>query len=270
MRFAHESFRIAGLYTYGYRVIIYEYPLNERIRTLLRLEDLFDRAQHFIAADRQEDHHIALMMIFDIIEVASRADLKFDLAQELERQRQILQSFRNNPEISEEALSTALAEIEQASAQLLAIQGKIGQYLRENDWLMAVKNRVSIPGGVCEFDLPAYHYWLHRDPEQRRLGLNGWLRPILPIHDSLTIVLRLLRASGRAELQIAAHGAYQLMLAGRTAQMLRLRVSRTDPYIPEISANKYALNIRFTEPDGDLRPRPVEADVSFELTFCNL
>lgn len=270
MRFAPESVRIAGLNPNGRGVINYEYPLNERIRTLLRLEDLFDKALHFVAADSPEDHHVALMTLFEILEVAGRADLKFDLVQELERQRQTLLSFRNNPEISEEALFGALNEIEQASIQLLAMQGKIGQYLRENDWLMSIKNRAAIPGGVCEFDLPAYHYWLHRDPEQRRTGLIGWLEPILPIRAGLTIVLRLLRASGRPEVQLATQGVYQLMLAGRTAQMLRLRVQRSDPYIPEISANKYALNIRFTAPDGDLRPRPAEADISFELTFCNL
>lgn len=251
-------------------MIIYEYPLNERIRTLLRLEDLYDKALHFIAADAQEDHHVALLMIFEILEVAGRADLKFDLIQELERQRQTLLSFRNNPDISEDALAGALYEIEQASVLMLAMPGKINQYLRENDWLMSIKNRAAIPGGVCEFDLPAYHFWLHRDPEQRRTSLNGWLAPILPIRAGLSIVLRLLRASGRSEVQVAARGAFQLMLAGRTAQMLRLRVRRSDPFIPEISANKYALNIRFTAPDGDLRPRQAEADVSFELTFCNL
>lgn len=251
-------------------MITYEYPLSERIRTLLRLESLFDRAQYFVAADDAMDHHVALLTLFEILEVAGRADLKFDLVQELERQRQTLLSFRNNPEISEDALSGALYEIEQASAQMLAMHGKIGQYLRENEWLMAIKNRAAIPGGVCEFDLPAYHYWLHRDAEQRRTGLNSWLAPILPISAGLSIVLRLLRASGRPERQFAATGAYQLMLAGRTAQMLRLRVPRGDPYIPEISANKYALNIRFTTPDGDLRPRPAEVDVAFELTFCNL
>ncbi|MBI5921278.1 MAG: cell division protein ZapD [Betaproteobacteria bacterium] len=251
-------------------MIIYEYPLNERVRTLLRLEDLYDKALHFVTADAPEDHHVALMMIFEILEVASRADLKFDLIQELERQRQTLLSFRNNPDISEEALAGALHEIEQASVQMLAMPGKVGQYLRENDWLMSIKNRATIPGGVCEFDLPAYHYWLHRDPQQRRDSLNGWLEPILPIQAGLSIVLRLLRASGRPEPQVAGGGAYQLMLAGRTAQMLRLRVSRSDPYIPEISANKYALNIRFTAPDGDLRPRQADVDVAFELTFCNL
>ena len=251
-------------------MITYEYPLSERVRTLLRLEYLFDRAVHFVAGDGEEEHHVALLTLFEILEVAGRADLKFDLVQELERQRQTLLSFRNNPEISEDALSGALYEIEQASTQMLAMQGKVGQNLRENEWLMAIKNRAAIPGGVCEFDLPAYHYWLHRDIEQRREGINGWLAPIMPIRAGLSIVLRLLRASGRPEAQLAAHGAYQLMLAGRSAQMLRLRVRRSDPFIPEISANKYALNIRFTTPDGDLRPRQADADVAFELTFLNL
>jgi cell division protein ZapD len=111
------------------------------------------------------------------------------------------------------------------------MQGKIGHYLRENDWLMSIKSRASIPGGVCEFDLPSYHYWLHRDPGAQR-DLAGWLNPMLPIRDGLAIVLRLLRASGRQEEQVAQHGAYQLMLGGRTAQMVRLRLGATNPTCP--------------------------------------
>jgi cell division protein ZapD len=251
-------------------VITYDYPLNERIRTLLRLEDLFDRTLHFIESDDPESHHVSLVTLFDIIEIAGRADLKMDMVQELERQRQTLLSFRNNPDISEEALSGALYEIEQASAALLAMQGKTGQYLRENDWLMSIKNRAGIPGGVCEFDLPAYHFWLNRDSAQRRNELYGWVRPLLAIRDGLGIVLRLLRSSGRPERQVAPRGAFQQMLSGRTAQLIRLRVAKSQAVVPEISANKYALNIRFTVPDTDMRPKQSEADIEFELTFCNL
>src|SRR3954466_2891894 len=127
-------------------VITYEYPLNERIRTLLRLEDLFERSRHFIARSEPHDHHMALLTLFEILEVASRADLKSDLLQELERQKQVLLSFRNNPDIAEEALSSVLKDIEQASAALFSMTGKIGQYLRENDWLMSIKQRTGIPG----------------------------------------------------------------------------------------------------------------------------
>jgi cell division protein ZapD len=251
-------------------VITYDYPLNERIRTLLRLEDLFDKLAHFSAAEGSHEHHVALISIFEVLEVAGRADLKFDLAQELERQRQILLSFRNNPEISDDALTGALYEIGQASAALLAMQGKIGQYLRDNEWLMSIRNRAGIPGGVCEFDLPSYHFWLNRDAAIRRRDLDAWIAPMMPIRAGLAIVLRLLRASGRPEPKVAAKGAYQLMLAGRTAQLVRLRLRRADAFIPEISANKYALNIRFTLPGTDLRPKQADADIHFELTFCNL
>ena len=251
-------------------MITYEYPLNERIRTLLRLEDLFEKTLYFADAEGPEEHHVSLVTLFEILEVASRADLKFDLVQELERQRQILLSFRNNPDISEEALSGALYEIEQSSAALLAMQGKTGQYLRENEWLMGIKNRAGIPGGACEFDLPSYHFWLNREPAQRREALMGWISPLLPIRSGLSIVLRLLRSSGRPERVVAAGGAFQQMLSGRTAQLIRLRLSRAQAAIPEISANKYALNIRFTIPETDMRPKQSEADVEFELTYCNL
>ena len=251
-------------------MITYEYPLNERIRTLLRLEDLFGKMDHFASAADPEDHHVALVTLFEILEVAGRADLKFDLMQELERQRQILLSFRNNPDISEDALSGALYEIEQAAAALLAIQGRLGQHLRDNEWLMAIKNRSVIPGGVCEFDLPSYHFWLHRETAHRQRNLQHWMAPMLAVNQAITIVLRLLRASGRPENKMASHGAYQLMLAGRTAQMVRLRLSLGDSYVPEISASKYALNIRFLASDVEQRPKQVNDDVGFELTFCNL
>jgi cell division protein ZapD len=108
-------------------VISYEYPLNERIRTLLRLEDLFERSRHFIARTDPLDHHVALLTVFEILEVAGRADLKSDLLQELERQKQVLLSFRDNPDISEDALVNVLRDIEQASAALFSMTGRIGQ-----------------------------------------------------------------------------------------------------------------------------------------------
>ena len=251
-------------------MITYEYPFNERIRTLLRLEDLFEKAAYFMQQDGGHEHHVVLLTMFEILEVASRADLKMDLIQELERQRQTLLVYRNNPDISEEALSSALYEIEQASAALLGMTGKIGQYLRENDWLMGIKSRAAIPGGVCEFDLPSYHYWRHHAPDYRREALVGWIKPLWPLRDGLAIVLRLLRASGRPDHHHAKSGTFQLMLGGSSSQMVRISLKLHDPFIPEISANKYALNIRFTQPESDHRPRQCDDDVDFDMVLCNL
>jgi cell division protein ZapD len=251
-------------------VITYEYPLNERIRTLLRLEDLYDRARFFLGRETQHEHHSCLTGMFEILEVASRADLKSDLLQELDRQRTFLEALRNNPAISEEKLNGVLMEIDSAFANLRATSGKTGQSLRENEWLMAIKQRVGIPGGTSEFDLPSYHHWLHHPAERRRADLEEWLKPLLPMHAALSIVLRVLRESGRTTSLIAFQGVYQQTPAEKPAQMLRLALEDELPCVPEISANKYALNVRFLLPEGVQRTRVYEHDVPFELAFCNL
>lgn len=251
-------------------MISYEYPLNERVRTLLRLEDLYDKVLYFSAKSDSIEHHVALLSLFEILDVASRADLKSDLLQELERQKQLLETLRNNPEVSEDALNHILHDIDHTYRGLLELPGKTGQHVRDDEWLMSVKQRTNIPGGVCEFDLPSYHYWLHQDPALRRQDLNDWMAPFLPIRDGLAIVLRLLRDSGKSGKFIAYQGVFQQMMAGRVAQMLRLRLSVDLPCTPEISANKYALNIRFIAAGSMHKPKVFEHDVEFELTFCNL
>jgi len=251
-------------------VITYEYPLNERVRTLLRLEDLYERVGHFLADTSPHGHHACLTGLFEIVEVASRADLKSDLLQELDRQRTFLEALRSNPAISEEKLNGVLREIESAFANLHATSGKTGQSLRENEWLMAIKQRVGIPGGTSEFDLPSYHHWLHHDAARRRADLEGWLKPMLPVHAALSIVLRVLRESGRTVSLMAFQGVYQQTPAEKPAQMLRLMLADDLACVPEISANKYALNVRFLLPEGVQKTRVYDRDVPFDLAFCNL
>lgn len=254
-------------------MIHYEYPFNERIRTLLRLEDLFDRTISFTTRDAANDHDVAVRTLLDILDVAGRADLKMDLIQELERQRQVLNGFRNNPNISESALNDVIHEVETASASLVSMAGKFGQTLRDNEWLMAVKGRVSIPGGLCEFDLPGYHFWLHRPVEERRQSLQEWFAPLKPVHDALGIILRLLRSSGAPKEYAAERGQYhQAMTNGASMQMALVSVDETLPFVPEVSANRFALNIRFVsaEQNTESRSKPTQDTVPFQLKLCSL
>ena len=251
-------------------MIDYEFPLNEKVRTLLRLEDLFARMAHFIEYAQGMDHHAALITLFEILEVASRADLKSELLQELERQNRALSALHNNPAISHDALDAILAEIEGASAGILAMPGKTGQHLRENEWLMGIKQRAVMPGGTCEFDLPSYHYWQEQDAGSRRKHLQIWLTPFLPLHTGLKIVLRLLRESGKVFHFTAHHGTFQQMQGGRVAQLLRVSLSSELACIPEVGANKYAINIRFIAANYAAKTTLFEQDVPFDLTFCSL
>ena len=178
--------------------------------------------------------------------------------------------LRKNPDVSETALDNVLNDIKITFREMLNFPGKVGEHLRENEWLMAIKQRIAIPGGCCVFDLPSYHYWLNLEPAQRHKDFDEWLIPFQPIRNAFGIVLYLLRKSGRTQQVVANQGVFQQTGSEYTAHMLRLNLSDQLPCIPEISANKYALNIRFIPMHVNQKNKVYDGDVKFELTFCNL
>ena len=249
----------------------YDFPFNERIRTLLRVEDLFSKVLHNVAAKHECHHHCALLSLLQILDVVDRAELKLDLLQELDRQKASLRNLMGNPAIAADALEDTLRDIETAASALRMDASKLGQSLRANEWLMSIKQRSGIPGGVCEFDVPSYHYWLGLGEERRLRDLNSWLEPLVPMHQAIIIILRILRGSGASYNTIAVNGAYQQMLSGgKPAQMLKIEMADDLKCFPEVSANKYAINIRFSTLDCTQRPQKHEEDVPFTLTLCNL
>lgn len=251
-------------------MILYEYPLNERIRTLLRLEDLFEKMDIFAKREHPLDHHVALVTLFDIMDVAARADLKSDLLQELDRQKQSLMAFRNSPDVSLEALDRVLRQIDDAWSGLNAIAGKTGQHIRDNEWLMSIRSRTIIAGGACEFDIPSYFAWQNRSIEARQADISSWANPFRPLYDSISIVLRLLRESAQKSMAVATNGGFQQPLQGKVYQMVQVRIDPALNAIPEVSANKYLLWVRLTTQDGDLRPKPYDQTAEFEIAVCNL
>lgn len=252
-------------------MIIYEFPSNERIRILLRIEDLYQRLTHFVEQKEPWQHHAALIVLFELMEVATRGELKSDLLQELDKKATHLDALRHNPDISESILQNTLDNIHQTQKQLLATSGKFGQHLRENEWLMLIKQRLTIPGGTCEFDLPHYHHWLSQPPEYRMKNFEQWLAPLVGIYSAIHILLKMLRSSYYAEDYIATQGNFQLLQPKRTAQILQLELDPAFNCYPELSANKFAINIRFvqTQFSGKGKPKQVSDTIPFQLRYCN-
>ena len=251
-------------------MILYEYPFNERIRTYLRLEHLFLRLSELMARTAPLDHHYALATIFEVMDVGARADLKSDVLKDLEKQKQALNSYRGNPAISEAALDEVVAQIERCFSSLKALTGKSGQSLTENDWLMSIRSRVGIPGGTCEFDLPAYYAWQHRDAATRQSDLRRWASTLAPLAESIHLLLKMLRDSGAPQKVMAMGGQFQQTLPqGRTFQLLRLAVDPASGLIPEISGNRLMVSIRLMRHDADDRLHASGEDSGFELALCS-
>jgi cell division protein ZapD len=250
-------------------LVLYEYPFNESVRTMLRLEHLFDRLGQLTARDAPVDHHYAIATMFEIIDVASRADLKSDLLKDLERQKSLLNGYRGNPSISEELLDGVVAKIDHAFDGLNNLDGKAGHKLTTNEWLMSIRSRINIPGGTCEFDLPAYYAWQQFDAKRRRADLMLWMTTLMPVAEALNVLLSLVRDTGVPHRVAAPMGVYQQTLpAGRMYHLLRLRIDPAEGLIPEISGHRLMVSVRLMRQDGEGRLKPANADSTFELTLC--
>lgn len=250
-------------------MILYEYPFNERIRTYLRLEQLFRRLSELASRELALDHHYAIQTIFEIMDVASRADMKSDVLKDIDRQKQQLTNYRGNPAISEQVLDEVMAQLDECFSQLNHLTGKTGQSLTENDWLMSIRSRIGIPGGTCEFDLPAYYHWQHHPAAQRQGDLQRWATPLAPLAESIALLLKMLRDSGSPQKVVAPGGQFQQNLPqGRTFQLLRLRIDPSLDLVPEISGNRLMMSVRLLRMGDDDRLHAAQEDAAFELTLC--
>lgn len=250
-------------------MILYEHPFNERMRTYLRLEQLFRRLGELARRESALDHHYALVSIFEIMDVGARADLKTDVLKDLEKQKHVFNGYRGNPAISEAALDHITSELQACASGLNSLEGKVGQPLADDEWLMAIRSRVGIPGGTCEFDLPAYHAWQHQPFTARQQDLQRWISPLVSLAEAVCLLLRLARDSGTAQKVVASSGLYQQMLPqGRTFQLLRLRLNRRLALVPEISCNRLMVSVRLMCPGNDGRLHASSDNAMFELTLC--
>lgn len=250
--------------------IIYEQPLNERIRTLLRLEYLFKQGNHFLGETSVWDSRAMLLTILEIGSIFSRGDLKGELMKELERHGATLARLESNPDVDHRRLGEILNKLDSLIDRLHVMSGQFDHAIKNSEFLNSVKQRSAMPGGTCDFDLPALHYWLERPAEVRIRNLQAWFRSFAIIHEAVTLILHLTRQSSVPVNERAEGGFFQKSLDPNIpCQMVRVAVPSNLPFFPEISGGKHRFSIRFLEqPNLDTRAAQTTADVDFQLTCC--
>ncbi|HZR36924.1 MAG TPA: cell division protein ZapD [Nevskia sp.] len=251
--------------------IAFEHPLSERIRFLLRLEFLFAQYQHQAADTSSWGLRASLHTLLDILSVMGRADLRTELLKEVFEQHSILTRLSKRPDVNHARLAEVLRELSAAAAELQAMgSSHPAVVLRENEFLFAVLNRSSIPGGACGFDLPAYHRWLSRPPAETQRDLAAWFASLRPLQHAIGLYLRLLRDSTQPVQQVAEGGVF-LHIPQAAYQLVRVLVPADADVYPEISAGKHRVSVRFMRL-GDVNTRNVQAGgtIPFQLQCCLL
>jgi cell division protein ZapD len=246
--------------------ITYEFPLNERIRVFIRLEQLFQQLLHFSAGATANDKRAALSALQDITLIFKRNDIKSEVLKELERHNKILSTMLEK----QENHAGIILELTDRSKKLHAVRGKIGTNLMQSDLFQSIAQRSAIPGGTCNFDLPEYHYWLEQDEDTRLKNLRLWSEPFDDIRLAIQLILNLIRTSNEPTEEVAPAGFFQITLnKDQSYQILRVSVDKSIACFAEISGGKHRCSVRFMNPSVDNnRPTQSADNIPFSLTCC--
>jgi cell division protein ZapD len=251
-------------------LVVYEHPLNERMRTFLRLEFLYSQLLYHTELPNSWSSRAAMASLLEALAILGRGDARSEVIKELERHVQALNEFQARPGVDPGRLRVVMSNLMRLRSELIGLGANFLQPLRDSEFLNAIKHRSAIPGGTCEFDLPDYSFWLSRDATMRAESFNEWLQLMRPLCDGVVELLWVTRENTRPKNAIAAGGVYQIQFERENPiQLLRIALPADSTLYPEISGSHHRCSLRFLSwPDVRQRPVQAEHDVPFVLTCC--
>ncbi len=250
--------------------LIFEQPLNERMRTFLRLDYLYNQALYHNEKASQWGSRAAVGSLIDILAITTRSDVRSEVLKEIERHLTQLSEFENKSGVDGGRLRALINNLARLRSALSGAGAAYLQPLRDSEFLAAIKHRSAIPGGTCEFDLPDYFFWLNQDAGNRTQAFNEWLALLRPLCDAVAEVLWLTRQNGRARKEVAVAGTFAINFDRDTPmQLLRICLPADAGIYPEISGSHHRCSVRFLRWNGlASRPSQAEGDIPFQLITC--
>lgn len=251
---------------------VYEFPLTERIKNFMRLENSFAQIGHFTARNNIWDSQASMLVLLEVLGVMERHDIKNEILKELERNIGVLTCLLDAPNVSHQKLEETLDELHTHVRALQTISGKGSKSLREDDLLSTIRQRTSIVSGINSFEIPGYYYWLNQNDGVRQQQIDQWLADTIPIADAISLALDLIRNSADFAGKIAQSGFFQATLQQNQAcQMLRICLPLGVNYFPETSGNKHRISVRFLSYENTKqRPTQVSSNINFDLSCCGI
>lgn len=248
----------------------YEQPLNERMRTFMRLEFLYQQLLFNAEQDSDWATRAAISGLLDLMAILTRGDVRSDVLKELDTQLESLRRYQSEPEVDTARLGALIQNLDASRKDLQSVGTHFLQPLKDSEFLSAIKHRSAIPGGTCEFDLPEFSHWLRQSFARRQEDLSGWLSVVRPVCDAVIELLWLIREMAQPIDKLAISGMYQhTMPKSVQCQMLRVLLPAGSPLFPEISGSHQRFTVRFLE-WSSIEKRAVQTahDVNFKISVC--
>ncbi|WP_437889030.1 cell division protein ZapD [Phytobacter sp. V91] len=243
--------------------VLFEHPLNEKMRTWLRIEFLLNQLTVRLPLGDHADALHFFRNAGELLDIFERGDIRTELLKDLERQQRKLKAWVEVPGVDVNRIDSIRQQLKDTSSMLMSAP-RVGQLMREDRLIGLVRQRLSIPGGCCSFDLPTLHVWLHMSQTFRDGQIKIWLDSLAPLINTLSLILDLIRNSAEFRKQTSLNGFYQDN--GEDADLLRLKLELASQLYPQISGHKSRFAIRFLPLDSENGIVPDRLD--FELACC--
>lgn len=245
--------------------ILYEHPLNERIRNYLKLEQLFTQASDCLQYNIGSSHSVFFNALFAIIDTLERNDIRGDLIKDLEKLEQNLVIWSQIPEVDREALEDNLKKVVGLTSKIKLVTPEWAQ-LKTDKFLTGLKQRFAIQGGSSLFDLPQLQFWLNQPKSTIDSQCKYWLSLLEQVNAALSLILKFVRQRAEFEDITTESGFYQD--SGEGLILLRIKVANGLPYYPTISGNRFRYSIRFMMPCEETGRKYAKNATSFQLAQC--
>lgn len=245
--------------------VLYEHPLNERIRNYLKLEQLFAQADSCSPDNISNNYHVFFNAIFAILGTLERNDIRGELIKDLERLEQHLVLWSQSPEINSSALEENL---KQTVGLICTLRSGAPPWasLRNDKLLSSIKQRFAIQGGSSTFDLPQLQFWLNQPVKDVGESVEYWLGKLNKLKKSISLILKFLRQKSDFKTIATEKGFYQDN--GEGLLLLRIKVDNNLQCYPTVSGNRFRYSIRFMLPCEKDGRKYTSDPVEFELARC--
>jgi len=221
----------------------FELPINERTRRLISIENIFMRFNNQIKSMVNFSEVGCFESYFNIRATASRADIKIEITQELEKlilkKKQLNKTKKNLDQIK---------NLSDAKKSLDKLNLPQGNFYGSNKFLQEIKTSSMSPTGIVRSDLPQLQLWLQQlSPKNKQLYFLNKIDSYMPIFKAIQIYLNILRDSVTIKsLESTDNGlvSYQLDPSFRHDLVLLQLPQKLNLY-PNLTSNKYTINIQF-------------------------
>ena len=245
--------------------INFEVPLNNRSRSLLRLERLFRETSRHIKIGTPSAHFFALKQIFLLLDFFERGDFKVELIKELDREMAYFAKLGANPEVDLSKLDVFISQLGQLSKWFRAQKGKIGHQLLQQEFLANARNKLTLGIARLSFDAPFVKLFLAMPVDVRQEKLLDWLKAFKGIQTSVEVLLRLSRETAKFNTVFAEDGYYQQEMEKHEFQFLGIRLPADLNVYPEVSSGPKRFSVRFMTLSDELEATQFSDWFDFEL-----